>query len=341
MKYLIIDIWDSKESKDLAFERLKTEQFDKVILFCQHEWKYWADIGSHTFTEFVDELAKQNKTLYTTTLSFKIFQKIPEYENVNVEAWPTYWFIKTYLGLNDPFTRKRKNYKIDVDKLTYKQHFISMNRRAHPWRCEIIDLLAKYNLIDDNAISWFVGDIMHPFKYFKRRKLILDEEYQSTFEQYELPNQYYETFAQLVVESTDETEAMLISEKTATPLLVGKPFLVATAPGHHAFLKQLGFQMYDEIFDYSFDEIQDQPTRFEMLVDNFKRLSEIPITELHKLNDKIKDKIIYNRTLAENIVFDRSYYPKVALEIVETYESTGEEIEKWMVSITQGLKRLK
>ena len=341
MKYLIIDIWDSKESKDLAFEKLKTEQFDKVILFCQHEWKYWADVGSHTFEEFVEELAKQNKTLHTTTLSFKIFQDIPKYDNVIVESWPTYWFIKTYLGLNDPFTRKRKDYKIDIDKITYKQHFISMNRKAHAWRCEIIDLLAKYNLIEDNAISWAVGDIGHPFKYFKRRQLVLDEEYLTTFEQYELPNQYYETFAQLVVESTDETTAMLLSEKTITPLLVGKPFLVATGPGHHAYLKQLGFQMYDEIFDYSFDEVQDQPTRFEMLVENFKRLSEIPVSELHKLNDKIRDKIIYNRTLAESIVFDRSYYPKIALEVIEAYENTGEEIEKWMVSITQGLSKLR
>lgn len=333
MKYLVIDIWSSAELKDEQVKRLQTEQFDKIIFFTQHEWNYLADI--EFFNTLLAGIALQSKPLYLVASAIRMNNV--SFPNVEIQTWYTFWFLKTYLGLND-FNRKRKQYKIDMDQLTYKKHFVFMNRRAHPWRCEVIDLVAKYDLLKDSSTSWHVDDIDYPFEYFNKQKLLLDTDYSETLEQYELPNEYYETFAQLVSESSNE--ALLISEKTAMPLLVGKPFLVTTAPGFHKFIKELGFELYDEIFDYSFDTVLDQSTRFEMVVQNFKRLSELPLNELYQLNDKIKDKIIYNQALAETMALDRSYYPPTATEIIEIYENTGTEIERWLVSIAHQLKKI-
>ena len=88
------------------------------------------------------------------------------------------------------------------------------------------------------------------------------------------------------------------SEKTVTPILLNKPFLVASAPNFHAWLKERGFELYDELFDYSFDCEQDIEVRFEKLVLNVKRYAEYNSIELKKVYDSVSDKLAHNRKLA-------------------------------------------
>lgn len=337
MKYLIIDIWDFDEVKNEKIQRLKTEKFDKIILLSQHEYCYWDKMGSFSFTDFLELVRKQNKILHVVISSPNVYEEVPKFDNVELQSWDTFWIMKTYVALHHR-DRLTHSYKINLDSPTYTKHFICMNNRPHYHRCLLIDLLAKYDLIKDNAISWHGKEVTHSFNYFKPQVLELDTSYSTTLEQYDLPKEYYETFAQLIGEST--TTAIFLTEKTAMPLLTGKPFLVATCCGFHQFLKDIGFKLYDEIFDYSFDDEPDERKRFEMVVENFKRLSMIPMSELPKLTAKIKDKIIYNRNLAEKIAIDRSFYPPVAKEIIEAYEQRGEELDHWIVGMIQQLNDL-
>ena len=119
-----------------------------------------------------------------------------------------------------------------------------------------MDLLAKNNLIDKGAIAW--RDILHSFdndrhlypdltdsersnfnyQHWKPKRMFLDFDLNS-FHQETVPDQFNKSFMQLVTESDEEV--VFFSEKTATPILLNKPFVVAGAVNHHKELNKLGF----------------------------------------------------------------------------------------------------
>lgn len=327
MKYISTNIWNGHEEHVKFVNKLKGGDFDKAIFFAHNEWDHWSAIKD-MLDEINEALVKFNKTLYITTASAKLTDFDFSFPNIKVISWSTHWIIRAVEGLNN-YGKMGRQYKLNIDELQYLKHYISLNNRPHYWRCELIDLLAKHNLIEHGYVSWHHDrETMYEFKYFNQRKLFLSDNFEIDKEQYVLPTEYKYAFAQLVSESTPET--LCISEKTATALLAGKPFLVATAPNFHAFLQELGFQLYNEIFDYSFDTIEDATQRYEKLLENFKRLCDIPISELTKLNDLVRDKVKFNQELAEKIAFDRTLYPEIVLEITNLYRQTGELVDDWV-----------
>jgi hypothetical protein len=126
-----------------------------------------------------------------------------------------------------------------------------------------------------------------------------------------MPLELNSSFIQLVTESED-TETF-ITEKTVTPILLNKPFLVASSVGFHHNLEQLGFQLYTELFDYSFDSESDIFVRYEKIVENIKRYIKLSPAELKQQYNNVIDKITYNRNLAIK------YATTVPKEVIELY----------------------
>lgn len=184
-----------------------------------------------------------------------------------------------------------------------------------------MDLLAKHQLIDVGAIGWrdinhACNDIRHTFsegmtdsvylgyqyQYWKPKRLILDMELNTLFNQETMPLEFNQSFMQLVTES--DTDYTFFTEKTATPILLNKPFLVAANQGFHARLREFGFVDYDELFDYSFDDEPHMATRYEKLIENVKRYSSHDKYQLKKLHDSIFDKLVYNKNQAMKLIND-------------------------------------
>ena len=115
-------------------------------------------------------------------------------------------------------------------------------------------------------------------------------------------------------------------------LLVGKPFLAAAAPGIHNYLhNRLGIKYYHEIFDYEFDFEPNLDKRWEMIVQNFVKLSKYSLDQLEELRHQIKDKVEYNKNRAIEIVNDTSFMPlpiKELFEIVKTSEEIAKSIPR-------------
>lgn len=141
-------------------------------------------------------------------------------------------------------------------------HICTMrSQRAHAHRCVMMDHLAKYNLLHD-GFSWRMlsnqtGDA-YPFRYWKE-ELLDPGEYPLDSD---LAPEYWDTFntqhpgemnslVEVVAESTVNT--VFWTEKTAKWLLYGKPFIIIGAPEINVRLRDLGFELYDELFSYRFD----------------------------------------------------------------------------------------
>ncbi len=68
-----------------------------------------------------------------------------------------------------------------------------------------------------------------------------------------------------------------VTEKPFKPLLNFQPLLLFGNPGSLAFLRQLGFQTYPELFDEAYDEETEPRARFEMAYRQLERLSRMDV----------------------------------------------------------------
>jgi hypothetical protein len=215
-------------------------------------------------------------------------------DNINTYLWPEYHLYRSFADLRD-------RWKVNQHELSLKFTipFISMNNRAHTHRKILMDNLEKYNLISKGAISWHNdNDILYDWKYWKNNhRLILSDNYQNNFNNFLIPGEWDTSFMNLVSESTDKR--IFFTEKTWIPLLLQKPFLVQGAPNFYKSFQELGFLIYDEIFDYSFDDILDITERTDAIVQNVKNIIGKDYEQLYNIS---KSKLKYNFNHAINLI---------------------------------------
>jgi hypothetical protein len=236
----------------------------------------------------------------------------------NVVPWETAFFNVSLQnnGFDEPGDLDRFAYELNSEA-DIKYTLISLNNRPHPHRCLMMDLLQKHNLIDDQAISWIIPtrkytDYAYEFLYWKEKQLVLDEKFLTAPNPFRtLPSEYNNSFIQLVNEST--IDHYFITEKTTIPLFLKKPFIVINKINYNLWLKELGFELYEEIFDYSFDSIEDDVRRFEMAVLEIHRLNLLSRKDQFLLYNKVKDKLLANK---EHAIKLGTTYPDIIKPIL-------------------------
>jgi len=95
---------------------------------------------------------------------------------------------------------------------------------------------------------------------------------------------YQKIFVDLVTETVYNYPYAFISEKTLRPIVSSRPFIIIGAPGTLAWLKDLGFQTFDNFWDESYDNVQDANQRFNMILNLIDTVSSWSIDQCqHKL----------------------------------------------------------
>ena len=194
------------------------------------------------------------------------------------------------------------------------KHFICMNAVPHNNRLRLIDVLHERNIIDKCHWSWlrryannsknnnnleYASKGFFDFKQIKELDMSLDklefEDNQDIVDDF-----YYLTDSLIDIGIESDQATKFITEKTWKPFLYGKVSLFFNCQSYYAILKNFGFELYDEIFDYSWSEITDIDRRMQGYYNELTRISEIPIEELQKKILSIEDKILRNRNHAWN-----------------------------------------
>jgi hypothetical protein len=216
-------------------------------------------------------------------------------DNINTYLWPHYHMYRSFNELYD------HRYFLNQNKLNLKFTipFISMNNRSHTHRKILMDNLEKYNLINYGAVSWHNdNDISYDWNYWKNNhRLVLSGDYQKNFNNFIIPLEWNDSFMNLVSEST--IDKIFFTEKTWTPLFLQKLFLVQSAPHFYKVFQEMGFLIYDEIFDYSFDNILDINERTDAIVQNVKNIIGKDYEQLYNIS---KLKLEYNFNHAIKII---------------------------------------
>ena len=85
---------------------------------------------------------------------------------------------------------------------------------------------------------------------------------------YLTPEPYVDTYFSLVTETIcAESSYSFRTEKTAKPLAIGHPFIIASNAGFYRDLHNLGFKTFGHVIDESFDQIEYHQDRMNRIVD--------------------------------------------------------------------------
>jgi hypothetical protein len=282
---------------------------ERVVLLNETEWQVQG-----LDKNFVDLCKNNNVVLnivygtYCSDYHIQLFKNIGLDIN-NVTFWGTQFF--NLIGWI--FSNVYQGYENYPTPTHYNYPFLNMNCRSHVHRCALIDELAGRNLIEKGRVSWhdhLEENQDFVFKHFNRKnKLRLGDDFETKLDSQLIPSCYFNTFMVLVTEAT--LNSHFFTEKTVMPLLFKRPFLVIAGKNHNSEFFKLGFEPYNEIFDYSYDSIDDLSLRVSKAVDNVENIIGCDYTSLY---DKIKEKIEHNFNLAQKISKDIDFIPDIIKE---------------------------
>ncbi len=97
-----------------------------------------------------------------------------------------------------------------------------------------------------------------------------DNVYSSSRFNYFNPSWYDDTAFSIVAETRVDSEYFFISEKTFKPIAFYHPFVILGPLGILKYLRSIGFETYENLFDESYDDESDLVLRVKKIVANVK-----------------------------------------------------------------------
>jgi hypothetical protein len=207
--------------------------------------------------------------------------------NIKILGWPT-----SLLHYTEHYIKNNESSN-DFDKL-----FVCLNNRSHTHRSKLIDSLFKNGLFEFGKISWRQVDRIlnsHVFEYWKETKLEIEGDNDDF---------YFDSKCFLNLVSESISERLFISEKTFKPILGEQAFLCYGFLNQNKHLKNYGFELYDEIFDYEFDSYPLIEDRINGIIKNLDNLKTQDLKDLYGL---VKEKIKHNKNNAISILKNDEY----------------------------------
>lgn len=320
--------WTNQPLKDFELMSQNKEETTGLAILGYVEYQYDSLATKEFFESIVDLANELNVPLYILTLYSQYDKPLLDlsnlrYRNIKIISWPEGFLIKTYEMIcanniyqhNTSIGLELHNIKATDEMKNFTHPFISLVRLAKTHRCVYMDLLAKYDLIKLGAVGWREYS-EYPFKYWKEKILLVDqpsENPRDDFTHLHIPEISVRSFMQVAVETNPHI--FILSEKTTYPIFFNKPFLTVGCANYHAILEKLGFKLYDEIFDYSFDCKKDMRERYEGLVKNVVNICNKTPEEWQEMYELVSEKIEYNKLHALNIARSYDNYPDIFIKI--------------------------
>jgi hypothetical protein len=334
----IIDIIIEKKPKDVVYH-LPTECTVYWLLDCYYpiplniSGDKFLDVENYKFElpkQFLDlekVLIENNVNFYLVLGAdkpeiFKYLYDLPtKVKNFDILFYPTYLIFHTYVGIRNLLLLhiKFKDVRgLEIEK-KFDYLYINYNNKPRLHRCMLVDELFRTKLNEFGRISWNqlttirpdnVSDLLsidtYEFKHWK-------EEYINIDSYRDIQKIHTDEFSPLLIQpnalielvSETSKEVAFITEKTFRPILLEQPFICLGAPNQNLDLLKYGFELYDEIFDYSFDSQPNIEDRINGIIENLNKIKDKDYYQLYKLLEpKIKRNKEKMFSLLENDPFN-------------------------------------
>lgn len=287
---------------------------------------FFSNVDRNRFDNFV---SLNNKLISKNIKLYFILSAVPQeyynlysHSNIEVIFAPMYFinFLIKQCGINT-WNIYNKIYKENLKKNSFNSLVLNLNSRPHYHRCIMMDCASKTGLIGSMTYTWQENIEVYDFYKFRwwiprKKSLNMDSPNYNCFDIL-----HGNPAFQLVTESA--ICHTTFSEKVFKPILSGIPFLVFGGIGYHSKLKEYGFELYDEIFDYAFDMVEHEEERSFLICNNFLKLRN---KNYQEIVNSVYDKVERNRNHALNIFYEKKFIPTELYDIFNNYIKDNNEI---------------
>jgi hypothetical protein len=189
------------------------------------------------------------------------------------------------------YNQNKKYFECTFDSKDEKifKKFVSLNRQVKPGREHRIILL---DFIQKENIDCFYSNLFNNITLTEIPEYYPNGYWKGEFD-WGVPKEYFLGLIDIVTEGSSEMSTHF-SEKSYKALFYKKPFICIAGPYWYETFVKHGFELYDEIFDYSFDTIENRDDRIDDILLQIKSLNSYSYEELTKKIDIIKPKIEHN-----------------------------------------------
>ena len=184
-------------------------------------------------------------------------------------------------------------------------------------RAMMLEALAKNDLIKYGVVTYKYPekDVLNnnkfepfPWKYHDGSKLADEPDYDfRKYTPYKFPKSFLSGVFDVVAESRYNPGEFFLTEKTLKSIAAAKPFMVLGCKGFHSYLRDFfGFKLYEDMFDYSFDECDRIEDRIDGIIKNMLRLHSLGRGRQSMLYGKCVPSLLYNRYKVAEIYYDKN-----------------------------------
>jgi hypothetical protein len=257
----------------------------------------------------------KGKNVYYITGDFNIHSNIERFEvdsNLKPIIYPEVCIPQFLRNTRD----RNHSYELDLD---FKYNVVSLNCTRKPHRIDLLRALqgeerfiySYYPFEDEDQINSFFKDDgevellneltelnetdknKKPLKERTREDLLEEWELKQQSREESVPLEYIESCIDLVTEAYCISAGTVLTEKAYKPMLYKKPFIILGPRYIHQALRNMGFKLYDELFDYSFDD-KPYKERLNSVITQIKEILKIPTSELIDKCKNLSEKREYN-----------------------------------------------
>jgi len=318
LRYYVVNHASLPERKDQVIDEIQKSKPDKIICCSLEEYDYKCLFGS-----FVESIAPYLNSINQKLLFFGPFVPVVNPFPKHADFVETMGYYHWGVGMVDNFRKNNEAFKFADDSVL----FTNYNNNAKYQRAMLVDQFVKYDLLKDGIVTLNRPDRMfmpdgtpYVFKYHTGEPLFDEVDFvlnaSIPYGAGSIPRSYMRGFVDIVSESTYGLGEFFITEKTGKAIGTLKPFLIYGPPYIHRHLKEkYGIELYDELFDYSFDAEIDIQHRMEGIISNLLRLRNLTQTQLKELHTLIENKLRSNRDAFIQLREDKSFVPKELIEM--------------------------
>lgn len=221
------------------------------------------------------------------------------------------------------------NFRLNNYRKEFKKHFLSLNNRASWDRQSMFYFMHKFDLLDKSYFSYqcqnsdrseyggqfnelhnIIGDCWFSegldINNLKNRIPLVIDGLNNQIEIADTVNFYNTSFCSVILETFQRLDDPLITEKTIKAIACEQPFLVFGSNGLLEELKSFGFETFSDIFDESYDKIQNPQLRLEQIFREMLKISNWSIKECEEKYNIVKYKIKHNSNRLLEIWNDHS-----------------------------------
>lgn len=277
------------ESSDLILKDLKSIFNQSIYYFCPTEPLPFVVID---FIEKANRICKNNNNHFYIVHN----NLLDDLENYYGSYSNVHFINNLILNVGRAYVESLQYIKMDKT-YDFDRAYINLNNKGRYNRYLLIDEIYKQGIQDSGYISWDSKqsneDLLHysidyKLKYFDGKRIQLDNNINYLDESIN---------AKGLINICSEVQEYWfyvknISEKTMYALMTQKPFVVIGGQNNNTMYKELGFELYEEIFDYEFDSHDSLESRVIGLVDNLKNCVGKDYNTLYK---SVHEKTLHNK----------------------------------------------